>query len=177
MKGILLATATSIGIFAAMTFVFRAWTGCPRVLCSVFIYCAAALVLAILYVVFPVNLGFLPQTLIFGPSWLDFLVAEFSLAASFFGGWLQLYNLTSRGYSLRILIDMLHEENRSTTAKEMVTAYSEGRGLRWMYDIRYSGIVQAGMVTESGDKISLTRRGRRTARIFAMLRRLYRIDR
>src|SRR5438309_7376337 len=123
-----------------MTVVFRRWPALPRVVLALRVYFASLVLLVCLYGVTPRDLGFLPDELLGRPNWLDFVVSLFALSASFFGGWLQLYNLANRGYSLRILIDVLRSPHRAATPAEVVTAYADGRGLVWMYGSRLSGL-------------------------------------
>jgi hypothetical protein len=173
MKGILLATAASAAIFAGMTATFRLYR--VDALAALMVYFCGALAFFVLFSIVPNDLGFLPLDLVADSPWSDFLTGFFALSASFFGGWLQLFNITDRGYSLRMLVDMLHTPDRSLTAEEIVNTYGDGRGLRWMYDTRISGILQTGLVTESDGTLALTSRGHRAANTFTFLRKLYRI--
>jgi hypothetical protein len=172
-KGILLATAVSIAIFAGMTAIFRLYR--VNVVAAVFVFVCAIIAFLILFAITPNDLGFLPLALIAEPQWLDSAVGCFALSASFFGGWLQLYNLIDRGYSLRMLVDMLHLPNHSATIDDILNKYADGHGLRWMYDIRISGILRTGLVVERNGILSLTPRGHRVASAFIFLRKLYKI--
>jgi hypothetical protein len=121
-------------------------------------------------------LGFLPAALLAEPWWLDAIGVEFFFAAAFFGGILQLYNLAERGFSLRILIDLLEARDASADADWVVRNYSGGRGLDWMYRKRISGMVGGGFVILDDDCLLLTPKGRRTATVFTRLRRLSRLE-
>ena len=173
LKGILLASLASLLIFAGMTCVFRTRPALPRARGSVCIWAVLTTTCAVFYWLVPADIGFLPAPLLGAPAWLDFLFALFVLSASFFGGWLQLYNLASRGYSLRILIDILYDPKGCTTALEVLRSYADGRGLNWMYDVRVKGLLQGAFISEDDDQIVLTGRGRRTARAFRILRAIY----
>jgi len=173
MKGILLACVVSVSIFVAMTACFASWPRLSHLRISMLAFAVSLVVLLSLYVLTPADLGILPDALIERAAWLDVLVALFVLSASFFGGWLQLYNLTSRGYSLRILVDALHAPWKSTTPQGVVDGYADGRGLTWMYDIRMNGLLQAGLLNDANGQLALTIRGRNAARLFSWLRKLY----
>lgn len=175
-KGFLLASVASIGIFVGMTVMFRWKADSPRVRMSMRIYGSALVILVIVFSLTPSDLGFLPGSFIGMPAWLDLLGSVFALSASFFGGWLQLYNLASRGYSLRILIDTLYSTDRTTTASQVVDTYADGRGLAWMYDTRMDGLLRGKFVIERDGVVSLTERGWRIARFFRFLRRVYMIE-
>src|SRR5436190_23028993 len=162
MKGLSLACVCSLGIFAAMTIAFLWRPNLPRVGVSLKIFAAALCAFLVVYFITPDNLGFWPDALLEKTIWLDLLVGFFVLAASFFGGWLQLYNLTSRGYSLRILIDLLDFPN-GLDPEQIVKAYAEGRGLAWMYGRRLAGLIDARLVTEQDGQVRLTGCGRKAA--------------
>ena len=173
MKGVLLGSLASAGIFAGMTWLYMTRPMLPRVRVALGAWAMAVLALAVVYFLAPPDLGFLPAGLLGTPDGLDFLFAVFALSASFFGGWLQLYNLASRGYSLRILIDLLHHPQVGTTPEEVVGSYADGRGLDWMFGVRLAGLLQGAFVTDEGGEIALTPRGRMVARLFRRLRALY----
>ncbi len=176
MKGIILATICSACIFLAMTVAYRAWPGSDRVRTAFWIYVASLPIYGVAYALTPAGICGLLIAGLSDPVWLDALVGFFCLSASFFGGWLQLYNLTNRGYSLRMLVDLLAVPKQSSTPDEMVTAYADGRGLEWMYDIRLAGIFETQLATEQSGMISLTPKGARAARVAGLLRWLYRIE-
>jgi hypothetical protein len=175
MKGAILAGLTSCLLVVTMTVSFRTRSDHPRAVDALRIYFVAVFVLLALYVLTPRDLGFLAPGLSAGSVWLDFTVGEFALAASFFGGWLQLYNLANRGYSLRMLVDMAHLPQRSSSPSEIIKVYSDGRGLYWMYDLRIQGILDTGMIVAEGSTFRLTPRGEKAARIFRLLRKVYRV--
>jgi len=174
-KGTLLASLASVGIFAGMTWLFATRPMLPRVRVALGVWATATLALVVVYFLTPPDLGFLPAGLVGTPSWLDFLFAVFTLSASFFGGWLQLYNLASRGYSLRILIDLLCHPQTSATPEEVVDSYADGRGLDWMFEVRLAGLLQGAFVSDDDGEVMLTARGRTIARVFRRLRALYRV--
>ncbi|WP_156612598.1 hypothetical protein [Paramagnetospirillum marisnigri] len=172
-KAVLLASLVSLCLFAAMTTAFRFRPHLPKALLSLRVFYGSLPVLLVTYWATPADLGFLPSEMAGGPVWLDLLLAVFFLSASYFGGWLQLYNIGSRGYSLRIAMDAALSPRRSLTPEEVLTGYSDGHGLTWMYDTRMDGLRQGGFVTDQGEMTVLEERGRKTAGLFRMLRSIY----
>lgn len=173
MKGIILAGATSILIFIGMSALFRLYR--VSALVALLVYFCVLGTFVFLFAITPNNLYFLSPAFVTNLQGLDFAVGSFALSASFFGGWLQLFNLTDRGYSLRMLVDILYQPGRSTTVDEIMSGYADGRGLRWMYDIRIDGILRTGLVSYINGTLTLTPRGQLTAGIFIFLRKVYKI--
>jgi hypothetical protein len=108
-------------------------------------------------------------------GWLDGAFGLVVHAALFAGGWLQLYNLAERGFSLRILIDVL-EARRALTSEQVAASYGGGRGPAWMREKRIEGLVQTGLAQWDRGRLRATRKGQHTARLFGGLRALLRID-
>lgn len=92
-------------------------------------------------------------------------------AATFMGGTLQLYNIADRGFSLRILIDLVEAGVPARTGDEIRRGYSAGRGIEWMLDKRLQGMLENGFIAQRGPRYVLTERGRRTARTYRRLKR------
>src|SRR5262249_54706034 len=107
----------------------------------------------------PDDLGLLGRSLLTEPAWLDFATALFFFSAAFFGGALQLYNLCDRGFSLRILIDMLEAPIGAVDVDYLTANYSSGRGLIWMYRKRINDILAARFIDQVEQRIVLTGRG------------------
>jgi hypothetical protein len=173
MKGMIVASFVSFVAFVAMTVGFRTIRGPARRLINIVVYFICVAVLLTVLSVTPKDLGFLPDDLIEREAWLDTIVALFVMSASFLGGWLQLFTLTNRGYSLRVLIDIFNSPQRALSPEELLVSYSDGRGLISMYDTRIKGLLDAGMLTFDGKLTSLTGRGKKAARLFRFLRGLY----
>ena len=84
---------------------------------------------------------------------------------------MQLYNLVDRGLSLRMLIDIKDSSSpRGLSAKEMVTSYSAGQGICWMYQKRISGMACSGLIIEKDKKLILTKKGNHIAHLFKWMR-------
>lgn len=176
MKAILLAFTAGVLLFALVTWRLRrapAGRGAATLLA---VFLAMLPILIVVHLLTPEDLGILPPALQIRPAVLDLGFALFLYAAGFFGGILQLYNLAERGFSLRILIDILHAANGAMTLDQVMTGYSDGHGIAWMYDKRVDGMLATGLIAGSKDRLVLTERGRRIARLFSWLQRLARAE-
>jgi hypothetical protein len=120
----------------------------------------------------PDDLGLLGRSLLTKPAWLDFAAALFFFSAGFFGGALQLYNLCDRGFSLRILVDMLEAPVNTLDVTYLTANYSSGRGLVWMYRKRIDDIVAAHFIDQVDKRIVLTAKGEMFAGLFINARRV-----
>ena len=135
-----------------------------RQMLFVYLFCLALLV--VLWFATPDDLGFLARSLLIEPAWLDFAAALFFFSAAFFGGALQLYNLCDRGFSLRILVDMLEAPTDAVDVDYLTANYSGGRGLGWMYRKRIDDIVAARFIDQANKQIVLTAKGEMFADLF-----------
>lgn len=122
------------------------------------------------YVVTPADLWLLPTPIIEPLSWVDAGFSLFVYAALVFGGALQLYNLADRGFSLRILIDILEAPTKSVTVDDVMRGYGGGSGISWMFDKRIDGIVQNGFGVRRNGQLEMTAKGYSVARFFGALR-------
>ncbi|HUG36057.1 MAG TPA: hypothetical protein VML54_03850 [Candidatus Limnocylindrales bacterium] len=176
MKGLLLAlacsTATALGV--TLLFAGRNITRRAAAMCGVFLLTALAYPAA--YWLTPRDLGILPPRLVEPCAWLDGAFGLVVHAALFFGGWLQVYNLAERGFSLRILIDIAEAPARVLTGDQVAARYGGGRGAAWMREKRIDGLVETGLAAWRDGRLRVTPEGRRTARLFGRLRTVLRID-
>lgn len=176
MKGLVLALGCSLGTALGVTLLFA----CGRVtrraaaMCRVFLLTVPLYLGA--YALSPADLGLLPPALAEPRAWLACAFGLCVHAALFFGGWLQLYNLAERGFSLRILIDIDEAPDRALTREQVAVRYGGGRGIAWMLDKRIHGLVEAGLAASSDGPLRATRKGARVARLFGALRAFLRID-
>jgi hypothetical protein len=99
----------------------------------------------------------------------------FLYSSAFFGGVLQLYNLTDRGLSLRIVIDVDLSTHGATTVEEVMTSYAAGMGITWMYQKRLDDMIRLKLIEVSGERVESTTAGRRIAARFEWLRRFLRV--
>jgi hypothetical protein len=177
MKAITLAAMGIVAVAVAVTIRFRRGRDAPGAgaMVKIFVWFIPPLIVA--WSLTPDDLGFLPRTALAEPRWLDLAGCLFFYAAAFGGGLLQLYNLTGRGLSLRILIELRAAGGRPLTVDEIGERYSDGRGLAWMYARRLDGLLRCRLVVEDGREVSLTGRGRSWAERFARLRRFLRLPR
>ena len=172
MKAICLASAMTVVLLVVVTFCFRLSPSAHRARQMLFVYlfCLAALV--VLWFATPDDLGLLGRSLLTEPAWLDFAATLFFFSAAFFGGALQLYNLCDRGFSLRILVDMLEAPTGAVDVDYLTANYSSGRGLIWMYRKRIDDIAAAGFIDQMNKRIVLTAKGEMFADLFINARRV-----
>jgi hypothetical protein len=172
MKAICLASAMTVVLLVVVTFCFRLSPSAHRARQMLFVYlfCLAALV--VLWFATPDDLGLLGRSLLTEPAWLDFAATLFFFSAAFFGGALQLYNLCDRGFSLRILVDMLEAPTGVVDVDYLTTNYSSGRGLVWMYRKRIDDIVAARFIDRTNKQIILAAKGEMFADLFINARRV-----
>ena len=176
MKAILLASIMTIVLLVVVTFCFRRFPTPHRARQMLLVYLACLLALIGIWLVTPDNLGFLRPPLLSRPGWLDLPLAIFFFSAGFFGGSLQLYNLTDRGFSLRILIDILEAPpTENVDVGYLMTNYSRGRGVTWMYRKRITDLLAGEFVRQANGSFSLTAKGAKFARLFLFARRFLRI--
>lgn len=176
MKAIILATAATLSTIVLMTVMFRLRSVDRRAFALLCIFFAVLVVMVAVSVATPGNLMFLPEGLLAGPWWFDLSMATFFYGAAFFGGVLQLYNLADRGFSLRILIDLLERSDRPSSVEALFNGYSQGKGMRWMYSKRITDILRNELVTAQGDMLVLVARGTKIARVYTWLRHFLNVE-
>lgn len=176
MKAICLAGAMTAVLLVVVTFGFRLRQSAHRARQMTIIYFFCVAILAVVWRETPDDLGFLARSLFAEPRWLDFLATLFFFSAAFFGGVLQLYNLADRGFSLRLLIDIMECPAGTADVDYLMTNYSRGRGIGWMYRKRINGMIERGFARRSGGSILLAPKGAVTAALFISLRRFLRVD-
>lgn len=174
MKAILVALLAGMVLFAIVTLVLRLSPTKRRARAMLVAFLAVLPFLVLVHLVTPPDLGFLPARLVTPIAPVDLAFAVFLYGVGFFGGILQLYNLADRGFSLRILVDILESRHGTMDVDGIMAGYSAGRGIVWMYDKRVQGMVSTGLVCIEGDRLILTDKGRRAADVFRRLRDLAR---
>ena len=176
MKAIVLAALMATMYFAAMTAAFlfaRPETLKARLMVLLF---GGTLPLGVaLHYLTPFDLGFLPATWCESDTLLDLMFFLFIYCATFFGFILQLYNLADRGFSLRIVMDIDQAPDSSMTVDQVMTSYSAGRGIGWMYQKRIDDLARLELISINGSIAAATPPGERLARRFLKLRRFLRI--
>jgi hypothetical protein len=176
MKAVCLASAMTIVLLVLVTLCFRLFPSKHRARQMLFVYLFCLALLVGVWLVTPDDLGILSRLLLAEPSWLDLAVMIFFFSAAFFGGALQLYNLCDRGFSLRILIDMLETPTDAVTAEYLMANYSRGRGLAWMYRKRIDDLIAGGFIDRADKSILLTPKGEMFADLFIYVRRFLRLE-
>jgi len=176
MKAICLASAMTVVLLVLVTFCFRLYPSAHRARQMLLVYLFCLAVLVALWFATPDDLGLLGRSLLAKPTWLDFAATLFFFSAGFFGGALQLYNLCDRGFSLRILVDMLEAPTGGVDVDYLSANYSSGRGLVWMYRKRIDDIVAARFVIHTNKSVTLTAKGQMLADLFINARRVLGVE-
>lgn len=176
MKGLLLALACSASTAVGVTVLFAVRDVARRAAAMAAVFLLSVPVYLAAHRFTPADLGFLPPALVEPCAWLDAAFGLVVHAALFAGGWLQLYNLADRGFSLRILIDVAEAPAARLTGEQIAAGYGGGRGAAWMREKRIEGLVETGLARWDGGRLHVTPKGRGVARLFGRLRALLRID-
>lgn len=176
MKGLLLAAAGSLSCVLAVTVLFRAVTASRRAAAMLRIFLATVPLYVAAYALTPADIWLLPEWLVEPRAFVCGAFGLFVHTALFFGGWLQVYNLAERGFSLRILIDIDESPAGALSQQEEEARYGGGRGMGWMLDKRLEGLVSTGLVAERAGRLVATDKGARAARVFGSLRAFLQID-
>jgi hypothetical protein len=175
MKSILIAMFFGSLLFGAASLGFQRTTTTNRARLLFALFGCALALLIFVHVATPQDLGFLPPSVVVSSRWIDLGFSVFLFTAGFLGGLLQLYNLADRGLSLRMLIDILESPARALTAEDIARSYSAGSGINWMYQKRLDDMAAAGFIQKHGDSVSLSAKGRTSARLFTVLRDFARV--
>ena len=176
MKGLLLAAASSLLCVTAVTVVFRIVDVRRRAAAMLGMFLATIPLYVAAYALTPADLWLVPGWLVEPRGFLCGAFGLFVHAALFFGGWLQVYNLAERGFSLRILIDIDESPGRAHSPAEEEAAYGGGLGMEWMLDKRIEGLLSARLMMERDGSLLATHKGARAARLFGGLRAFLQID-
>ncbi len=88
--------------------------------------------------------------------------AGFATVGFFCLGYMQVFSLTCRGFSLRILVDL--DKHGSLDIDGIMREYSDGRGLDWLYDKRLASMESLRLIRRENDTLVLRApRGRAAA--------------
>jgi hypothetical protein len=167
MKAVILATATTVVLLVLVTWVLRHHPTPHRARQMTLTYLVCLALALLMWFSTSADLGFLGQSLLTEPRWLDLCLMLFFFSSAFFGGVLQLYNLADRGLSLRILIDFAQVDPRIVDIDWLIANYGGGRGLAWMYGKRIAGMLETNLVK---------REAGRTAAVLFAVRRFLRLE-
>jgi hypothetical protein len=74
-----------------------------------------------------------------------------------------------------MLIDIAQAAPGGLRAEDVMTGYSQGQGITWMYQKRLDGLLEGHLVKIEQGTIANEARGRRVATTFRRLRRLLRL--
>jgi hypothetical protein len=169
MKAIIIAALAGLLLFACVSACLRSGITQRRARLMLIAFLSVLPALLAVHLLTPPDLGFLPAGLVMPIAWVDLAFAVFLYSVGFFGGLLQVYNLTDRGLSLRILIDILEAPSQAMRLDDVMQGYSAGRGIAWMYAKRLEDMQSAGLARVEGDSLVLTPKGERVAKLFTWL--------
>jgi hypothetical protein len=175
MKAILIAALAELLLFACVSASLRSDVTRQRARSILIAFLALLPVLLAAHLLTPSDFGFLPAELVMPIAWIDLAFAVFLYSVGFFGGILQLYNLADRGFSLRILIDILEAPLGAMRLDDVMQGYSAGRGIAWMYAKRLEDMQSAGLAKVEGASLVLTPKGQRVAKLFTWLQEFARV--
>jgi len=109
----------------------------------------------------------------------DLVSLRTGAVALYAAGWLvyvEVRSLLSRGYSLRILVDIL-VLGGGAGFEDLKSGYGEGMGVRGLLSKRIAGLARIGLIRRTADQIGpLTSVGRLVAHAGYGMRRLLRLD-
>lgn len=176
MKSLILAALFTVGYVAAITIVFNVRPVQARAVLMAKVFILTVPIFVITHLATPADLGILPAIFVEHYRGVDMAFGLLLYVAGFGGGVLQLYNLADRGFSLRMLIDIGESPGGVLDLNGVMKNYSQGNGIEWMYQKRVEGMREHELITVEGKRISITDKGRRTARTFAYLRKFLGLD-
>jgi hypothetical protein len=174
MKGFILATLWTVVYLVMITFVFRLFHVRSRAGIMTRLYLILVPLYLASHLLTPPDLWFLPEVLTERFQVVDLAFGLLLFVAAFFGGVLQLYNLADRGFSLRIVIDV--DDHGGLTLDDVLTGYSAGKGINWMYQKRLDHMSENGFTQMEQGWICNRERGRKTASLFGWLRDFLNLD-
>jgi hypothetical protein len=175
MKAILIAALAELLLFGCVSASLRSGVTARRARAMLIAFLSVLAVLVAVHLLTPPDLGFLPAELVMPIAWVDIAFAAFLYSAGFFGGILQLYNLADRGFSLRILIDILEAPSGAMRLGDVMQDYSAGRGIAWLYVKRLEDLQSAGLAKVDGETLVLTPKVQRVAKLFTWLQEFARV--
>jgi hypothetical protein len=169
MKAVLVAALAELLLLVGVSWGLRSGDTHQRARLMLVVFMAVLPVLLAVQLLTPPDLGFLSAELVMPIAWVDIAFSVFLYSVGFFGGILQLYNLADRGFSLRILIDILEAPSQAMNLDDVMQGYSAGRGIAWMYAKRLDDMRSTGLARVEGECLVLTPKGRRVATLFTWL--------
>ena len=101
-------------------------------------------------------LGFFVQKTM--PISFESLCVSFFLYNGVMLGYLEIWGLLSRGYTLGILLTF-YKANAPLNPDELANLYRGGEGLAWLIKHRFSGLASAKMIKLQNNRVVLTTRG------------------
>jgi hypothetical protein len=175
MKAIIVAALADLVLFVGVSWCLRSGVTDQRARLMLIAFMSVLPLLLAIHLLTPPDLGFLSAEFVMPIAWIDVAFSVFLYSVGFFGGILQLYNLADRGFSLRILIDILETPSGAMSLDDVMRGYSAGRGIGWMYAKRLNDMQSGGLARLESECLVLTPKGRRVAKLFKWLQEFARI--
>jgi hypothetical protein len=170
LKGILLALVT-FGLFlVAHVLLFRIWAPVRRFDAMVRLHWVLVPVLCVAYAVTPPDLGIIGSEWARG-GWLLDLVNGVMVYDFLFVGYSMFYFLIDRGFSARILIEVEPARNGGLTQEGVEAVYRPEQ----IVGRRLGELLHMGSVVKDGERLRITRRGLRQARVFSSMKTFFRL--
>jgi hypothetical protein len=176
MKSLILSLVMTVILIIIATILFNRLHTRRRALLLLYIFIATLPVYVIVFLTTPPDLWFLPGTLTDSNYGFALGFGLFIHMAFFGGGTLQLYNLADRGFSLRILIDILESPTRELTLIEILENYGGGKGIDWMYKKRIEGMLENQLIQINQEDIQITDKGMKVAKYFSRMRKFLNLE-
>jgi hypothetical protein len=170
MKSLIIVVLMTLFLIIVITIIFKITKSRRRAILLISLFLITLPIFVVIYLATPLNLWFLPPGLGEADSIVGIIFGLFVYTALFGGGVLQLYNLADRGFSLRILIDILESPVQELTLEEIFRDYGGGKGIDWMYQKRIDGMLDNQMIKMENDNINITHKGLRIAKYFSLMR-------
>lgn len=176
MKSLILSVTMMIILIVAATILFKCMRTQRRALLLLGVFTLTLPAYVVIFLATPPDLGFLPKELTDSNHGFALGLGLFIHTAFFGGGTLQLYNLADRGFSLRILIDIIESPTHELTLEEILKNYGGGKGIDWMYQKRMEGMLENQLVIMQAGDVQITDKGLKIAGYFSWMRKFLNLE-
>lgn len=171
MKSLVLIMFMTVILIITITVLFNITNTRRRALLLLSVFLITLPIYVVVFLTTPADLWFLPEDLTDTNTLFGIVFGIIIYTAFFGGGVLQLYNLADRGFSLRILIDIIESPGQELTLDEILGNYGGGKGIDWMYQKRIEGMLDNQLIATKNDEIQITDKGLQIAKYFSRMRK------
>jgi hypothetical protein len=176
MKSLILSLSITVILIIIATVLFSIVRTRRRAILLLWVFIITLPFYVLIFLITPPDLWFLPASLVDLNYGFALGFGLFTYTALFGGGTLQLYNLADRGFSLRILIDILEAPTQQLTLTEILENYGGGKGIDWMYEKRVEGMLENQLIRIKGEDIQITDKGIKIAKYFSHMRKFLNLE-